>query len=213
MSSYEKRMIGLTAAIATISAIYAFFAAGQWYAMNHGLEISARAYITVGDFIPDYRTGSVGVPIENYGHLPAIDVRAIAYEARVRRPDNTVLELHAIGPDNGREIPPGSGKASSNVDLGGWTAEDAIELQSGKETIIIGGRILYNDGFKPREYDYCRQTRLNTTLSAVVWIDCAHSVLRQLEDIESQKKSKEGSSNSKVHGPLAFIINRNLHLG
>jgi hypothetical protein len=135
--------------------------------------MSQRAYITVGSPKLDQDTKKFATFfLSNSGHMPSGPIEAVVHEATVNlsvpnsKPDiQTAVEAawkrHSLAP-----LPPGQDLFAIQVPVREFS-ESRFTSQGAYQTVLIAGRITYNDGFpddSQQEWPFCFQSVLNLKL-------------------------------------------------
>ncbi len=148
------------------------------------LEVSERAYLSVGGPVISGKPIRLDMPIFNTGHIPAKDVSFLVFEETdaiappsitSTAPSTTFLEGHWSQWDLKEVVPPASsGTAIYSITVTS-NPGDADEVAKGNQIIIVAGSVSYNYGFPKTPSDinwFCFHSFYDAGTKANRFIPC-----------------------------------------
>jgi hypothetical protein len=163
--------------------------------LNATLSRANRAYIITGTTQLDEFDGTLTLPLRNSGRIPSGQIVVVIHTATV----------NAVRPHQFPDIDAAIGYAwqrkSFNSLVPGEGQEIVVQLQKfsprqivrALQEIVIGGQIVYNDGFPEDQLDrrsFCLRTVYDENAAQILRSDCnANVVLPQMEALDGYPKT------------------------
>ena len=144
-----------------VVAIYTAINFCLYHTTKDSLRISQRAYLNVGPIGLDSSSGTILLPLENSGHLPAMNPMLFGAEVRAHWPDGKQIEFNPINISSvDTHVPPGKGYLSYTVTMNNWSNGDLTAIKNKEETVFVVLTLSYGDGFGNlvTDYSYCTET-------------------------------------------------------
>jgi hypothetical protein len=179
-------------ALATIAAfaaaaVYAYLAHEQVQLTSDSLRLTQRAYVNVSPPIGDALGGTIVLPIDNTGRLPASPSKITTYTAREKFPVTTVIAVCRATGQNTLGIPPGRAVQFIDLPLPSWHPSERAAVQQRAEAIFIAVEISYGDGFADDGtivYQWCSQTSWQD--GKLLWGICQDGQIEWLKNVTKE---------------------------
>ena len=205
VSDYERRLIILTALIASVTAIYAFVSAQQWQTMKEEAEATqqtaiaakrsadaaiaeTKALLAIGSFRVIPEAGFLDFTISNYGKIPSPHIEITEYIIKAGRTLIPGFDCHTdkVSADN---IRPGINVAFFRQSLVGLigrndelklTTLDSFGLVEEFQAFALDAK--YENGFdtKPDTFQACTVSSYDHTTNTLTWPICPTSLFTMI---------------------------------